>query len=141
MSRVQVAGTGSFLPGEPLTNDDLERLVGPLPADVLEGIQVERRHWMVDPATGERLWSCDTDIPWYMAPSLVADRGVVYSVGGRPGGGLAVRTGGERFRETAGVIVPPLVFLGFSLWLGLATPSVLREAWTAATHALLGVTP
>ena len=53
MSRVQVAGTGSFLPGEPLTNDDLERLVGPLPADVLEGIQVERRHWMVDPATGE----------------------------------------------------------------------------------------
>ncbi|HEX5219533.1 MAG TPA: proton-conducting transporter membrane subunit [Verrucomicrobiae bacterium] len=58
---------------------------------------------------------------------------------GRPR--LAVRTGGERFRETAGVIVPPLVFLGFSLWLGLATPSVLREAWTAATHALLGVTP
>jgi outer membrane protein assembly factor BamB len=48
-----------------------------------------------DPATGDQLWSCDTDIPWYMAPSLVADRGVVYSVGGRPGGGLAVRTGGR----------------------------------------------
>jgi 3-oxoacyl-[acyl-carrier-protein] synthase-3 len=50
-----VAGTGSYLPGEPLTNADLERLVGPLPADVLEGIQVEQRHWMVDPATGEHL--------------------------------------------------------------------------------------
>jgi outer membrane protein assembly factor BamB len=48
-----------------------------------------------DPAKGTRLWSCDTDIPWYMAPSLVADRGIVYSVGGRPGGGLAVRTGGR----------------------------------------------
>jgi outer membrane protein assembly factor BamB len=30
-----------------------------------------------------------------MAPSLVADRGEVYSVGGRPGGGLAVRAGGR----------------------------------------------
>jgi 3-oxoacyl-[acyl-carrier-protein] synthase-3 len=55
VSDVRVAGTGSFLPGEPLTNEDLERLVGPLPADVLEGIQVEQRHWMVDPATGEHL--------------------------------------------------------------------------------------
>jgi 3-oxoacyl-[acyl-carrier-protein] synthase-3 len=49
---VQIAATGSYLPGEPLTNDDLERLVGPLPPDILEGIQVQRRHWMVDPETG-----------------------------------------------------------------------------------------
>jgi 3-oxoacyl-[acyl-carrier-protein] synthase-3 len=46
-------GTGSFLPGEPLTNADLERFVGPLPPEILEGIQVRQRHWMIDPATGE----------------------------------------------------------------------------------------
>ena len=49
---VQIAATGSYLPGEPLTNDDVERLVGPLPPDILEGIQVQRRHWLVDPETG-----------------------------------------------------------------------------------------
>src|SRR5712691_3976559 len=53
MKQVQIVSTGSFLPGEPLDNSDMERLVGPLPADVLEGIQVKRRHWMIDPATGE----------------------------------------------------------------------------------------
>lgn len=55
MKNVHILSTGSYLPGEPLTNDDLERLVGPLPEDILEGIQVKRRHWMVDPATGEHL--------------------------------------------------------------------------------------
>jgi outer membrane protein assembly factor BamB len=49
----------------------------------------------LDPATGAQLWDCRTDIPWYMAPSLVADRGVVYCVGGRTGGSLAVRAGGK----------------------------------------------
>ncbi|MFO0877952.1 MAG: PQQ-binding-like beta-propeller repeat protein [Gemmataceae bacterium] len=49
----------------------------------------------VDPATGKQLWSCATDIPWYMVPSLVAHDGVVYAIGGRPGGGLAVKLGGS----------------------------------------------
>jgi 3-oxoacyl-[acyl-carrier-protein] synthase-3 len=53
MNTVRVASTGSYLPGEPITNEDLERLVGPLPEDILEGIQVKRRHWMIDPETGE----------------------------------------------------------------------------------------
>ena len=35
-------------------------------------------------------------------------------------------------RETIGVVLPPLILLGFSMWLGLATPAVLRGAWTAA---------
>jgi len=52
MKQARILSTGAYLPGEPLTNDDLERLVGPLPEDILEGIQVERRHWMIDPATG-----------------------------------------------------------------------------------------
>jgi 3-oxoacyl-[acyl-carrier-protein] synthase III len=50
---VEIASTGSYLPGEPITNDDIARLVGPLPPDILEGIQVQRRHWMIDPETGE----------------------------------------------------------------------------------------
>jgi outer membrane protein assembly factor BamB len=49
-----------------------------------------------DPATGKKLWSCATDISWYMVPSLVVDdQGVVYCIGGRTGGGLAVKTGGR----------------------------------------------
>jgi 3-oxoacyl-[acyl-carrier-protein] synthase-3 len=49
----RILGTGAALPGDPLTNDDLERLCGTLPDDVLDGLQVMRRHWVVDPATGE----------------------------------------------------------------------------------------
>ncbi len=48
-----------------------------------------------DPASGRQLWSCNTDIGWYMVPSLVARDGIVYCIGGRQGGALAVRTGGQ----------------------------------------------
>lgn len=49
----------------------------------------------VDPASGQSLWSAATDIAWYMVPSLVARDGIVYCIGGRSGGGLAVRAGGR----------------------------------------------
>jgi hydrogenase-4 component F len=55
-------------------------------------------------------------------------------VDGRPR--AAARAVGDRFRETSGVILPPLAFLGFSIWLGLATPSLLRDAWSAAAKLL-----
>jgi hydrogenase-4 component F len=45
-------------------------------------------------------------------------------------------TGERRVRETLGVILPPMVLLALSLWLGLATPGVLREAWTGAAGQL-----
>lgn len=49
-----------------------------------------------DPMTGEKLWSCKTDIGWYMVPSVVAADGVVYCLGGRSGvAGLAVKAGGK----------------------------------------------
>ena len=48
----------------------------------------------------------------------------------------ATRTSGKRVVETAGVIAPPLVLLGLSLWLGLSTPAILREAWLAAVAQL-----
>jgi outer membrane protein assembly factor BamB len=49
-----------------------------------------------DPEKGTQLWSCETKIPWYMVPSTVADKGIVYCIGGRGGGGsLAIKTGGR----------------------------------------------
>lgn len=49
-----------------------------------------------DPASGDRLWSCETDITWYMVPCAVAADGVVYVLGGRSGtAALAVRAGGR----------------------------------------------
>jgi outer membrane protein assembly factor BamB len=49
-----------------------------------------------DPASGQQLWSCATDIPWYMVPSLLSQEGIVYCIGGRNGGGaLAVKAGGK----------------------------------------------
>ena len=55
-------------------------------------------------------------------------------VDGRPR--AAARKTSERFPELPGIILPPLLFLALSLWLGLATPSCLREAWTAAANIL-----
>jgi 3-oxoacyl-[acyl-carrier-protein] synthase-3 len=52
MPPVRVLATGSYLPGEPISNDELDRLTGGLPEDVLEGIQVKTRHWIADTATG-----------------------------------------------------------------------------------------
>ena len=56
-------------------------------------------------------------------------------VDGRPRPGMT-KTGEKRLRETFGVVLPPLMLLGFSLWLGLATPTILHDAWTAAVGQL-----
>jgi hydrogenase-4 component F len=56
-------------------------------------------------------------------------------VDGRPR--TAAKPGDKRFVETAGVIVPPLVLLGLSLWLGLFTPAMLHDAWSAAVAQLI----
>ena len=52
MKQVRIVSTGSYLPGDPIDNATIARLAGPLPDDVLEGIQVKTRHWSVDPETG-----------------------------------------------------------------------------------------
>jgi 3-oxoacyl-[acyl-carrier-protein] synthase-3 len=59
--RVDVLSTGSYLPGDPISNTDIEGLVGPLPPEILEGLQVDKRHWIIDPATGEHRES-NTDL-------------------------------------------------------------------------------
>jgi hypothetical protein len=49
----------------------------------------------LDPNEGRFLWRCETGIGWYMCPSAVAHEGIVYAIGGRSGGALAVRAGGR----------------------------------------------
>jgi hydrogenase-4 component F len=55
-------------------------------------------------------------------------------VDGHPRSGA--KAGGKRFVETNGLILPPLVLLGLSLWLGLFPPAVVHEAWAAAAAQL-----
>jgi 3-oxoacyl-[acyl-carrier-protein] synthase-3 len=51
--RVSFLATGAELPGDPIDNAALERLCGPLPEDILAGMEVRSRHWIADPETGE----------------------------------------------------------------------------------------
>lgn len=56
-----------------------------------------------DPDTGDPLWSCQTDITWYMVPTAVAADGVVYCLGGRSGtSALAVRASDARWADACG---------------------------------------
>jgi 3-oxoacyl-[acyl-carrier-protein] synthase-3 len=55
LTGARVVATGAYLPGRPISNADIERLVGPLPEEVLSGLGVEQRYWMVDPETGSHL--------------------------------------------------------------------------------------
>jgi len=55
-------------------------------------------------------------------------------VDGRPR--TASKATGKRFPETAGIIAPALVLMALSIWVGIATPAVLREAWAAAVTQL-----
>jgi len=60
---------------------------------------------------------------------------VVFAVvDGRPRPKTVVAS--RRFVESAGLLVSPALLLLLSLWLGLFTPDVLREAWAAAVTQL-----
>ena len=58
-------------------------------------------------------------------------------VDGRPR--RSAPAGATRFIESAGIIFPPLVFLGLSLGLGLFTPRILQEAWSAAARQVFPI--
>ncbi|MFO1476904.1 MAG: proton-conducting transporter membrane subunit [Verrucomicrobiota bacterium] len=79
-------------------------------------------------------WTCAGFLGALLLAFFGLTRLVFNVVDGRPG--LKSRSLSGRFRETAGVVVPPLLFLLFSLWLGLAAPELLRQAWTEATQSL-----
>jgi outer membrane protein assembly factor BamB len=69
----------------------------PLPGGKTElVVGIPRKVLAFDPATGQQLWSCATDIGWYIVPSPVFHDGIVWSIGGRSGiVGIAVRAGGR----------------------------------------------
>ncbi len=55
-------------------------------------------------------------------------------VDGRP---RARKNAPGRITESVGLILPPLTLLAASLWLGLFTPEVLKDAWSAAVLQLV----
>jgi hydrogenase-4 component F len=59
------------------------------------------------------------------------DFAIVY---GRPSS--AIRSASRRLPEKLGMIAPPLLLLALTVWLGMATPDVLRSAWSAAVGQL-----
>lgn len=54
MRKASIVATGAYLPGDPITNEQLEHFAGGVPENVLEGLQVKTRHWLADPASGEQ---------------------------------------------------------------------------------------
>jgi outer membrane protein assembly factor BamB len=59
-------------------------------------VAMPRKVMGFDPATGDALWSCANDITWYIAPTMVARDGVIWSLGGRSGvAAVALRAGGR----------------------------------------------
>jgi len=80
-----------------------------------------------DPDAGAPLWSCKTDIRWYMVPTAVAADGVVYCLGGRSGtAALAVRAGGDGdvtathrlwTGKTGSNVTSPIVLDGHLFWM------------------------
>ena len=49
---VHIVSTGGYSPGEPITTEEIEKLVGSLTPELLEGISIKQRFWMIDPKTG-----------------------------------------------------------------------------------------
>ncbi|MBI2947726.1 MAG: Fe-S-binding domain-containing protein, partial [Verrucomicrobia bacterium] len=84
-------------------------------------------------ATGHG-WAAAFFLGCLLLAFLGLTRVVFAIVYGRPR--QAARGMDPRFRETLAVIVPPAVLLILALGLGLATPDVLRESWTAAVKQL-----
>jgi outer membrane protein assembly factor BamB len=79
----------------------------------------------INPQTGDELWSCKTNIPWYMVPTTVVDDGVSYWIGGRSGGALAVKLGGSGDVSASHLVwtgknnsnVPsPIIYQGHMYW-------------------------
>jgi len=84
-------------------------------------------------SSGHR-WAVALFLSCLLLAFLGMTRLVFAIVDGRPR--KAALTTAAAWRETAGVIIPPLLLLGASLWLGLATPKLLGEVWSVAVQVL-----
>ena len=81
-----------------------------------------------------RTWAVALFLGCLLLAFLGMTRLVFAIVDGRPH--KADRENAARWRETIGVVLPPMALLAASLWLGLATPPILREVWTDAVQML-----
>lgn len=52
MNTSQIIGTGSYLPGKPITVDTLKEVVGVIAEDIVNKLGAKTRYWAVDPKTG-----------------------------------------------------------------------------------------
>jgi 3-oxoacyl-[acyl-carrier-protein] synthase-3 len=75
MPRAHITGTGGYQPGDPITNEEIEQLVGPLAEDVAEGISIQQRFWQIDPATGEHHEN-NSDMSYKAAQAALESAGV-----------------------------------------------------------------
>jgi len=82
-----------------------------------------------------KVWTVALFLSCLLLAFLGMTRLVFAIVDGRPRN--ADRENATRWRETLGVILPPLALLVASLWLGLATPPILREVWANAVQNLI----
>jgi hydrogenase-4 component F len=82
-----------------------------------------------------RAWAAGVLLLGLLLAFLGLSRLVLAIVEGRPS--PAARACGRRLRESLGVLLPPLGLLVLTLGLGLGTPAVLREAWSAAVQQLV----
>jgi 3-oxoacyl-[acyl-carrier-protein] synthase-3 len=72
---VKIIGTGSYLPGEPVSNDQLEKHLGGIGKYYAELITIKQRHWVKDPTTGE-LTEKNSDLASKAARKAVEDSGL-----------------------------------------------------------------
>ena len=87
-------------------------------------VHVKGRILAFDPATGSELWNCE-GIGDYICPSILAEKDVLYAIGGRQNMAVAVRAGGRgdvsnsnvlwRIRKGSNV-VSPVFHDGYLFW-------------------------
>jgi hypothetical protein len=98
-----------------MTVDGRDDLILSVPAEL----------WGLNPTTGKLRWLARTPVDGNSSPSAVAHKSVIYAVGGRRGGSVAVRGGGKgdvsdshvvwRGRESS-YVATPLVTGGYMYW-------------------------
>ena len=87
-------------------------------------VSVPYEIWGLDPKTGDFLWFSEGVKEGVICPTLVTQKGVVYAIGGRQGGAVAVRAGGRDdvtkthtvWRKNFGSYVTSPVLLGDHLY-------------------------
>lgn len=84
-------------------------------------ISVPQEIWALNPETGKLLWYCDAIQQDAIAPSVVADDGIIYATGGRSSESVAIKAGGKgnisktavKWRARSGsYVASPVVYKG-----------------------------